>query len=571
MSGFQIYVTPQGRAALVNAQHTGTAPIVIAAVGITSQPFDPETAVAVPAELKRLTTLSGTVVAEDTMHVTIRDDTADAYDLRGFGLYLADGTLFAASSQIDVILGKSGQSMLLLAMDIRFTDVDATSITFGDSSWSNPPGTESVAGVLKLSTDGQAIAGTDRATAVPPAALKAALDGRLGAGAPSTFIKGLLTKASALLVRAALELGDAATKNVGAGNGLDADTVDGKHAADFAGSSHTHQLADLGGILPIAKGGHGADTAAGARANLEAYGSAAAIAAGLSGGLSATDFDSQYSPGSRFFRGLGSSANRPEEYTAAVNLYYDDTAGAQLAVGLSTGYLYARMMTGRTWRSWNRMLHTGDIGTTGDTIPRLSGSNTWNGRQRFLGSIELPNSAWNAVGDDCFIGDHNRGGMLCVKAANSSYPPGMAFFDSGDNYLGSFSFSSSRCTFSGGLFATGGFQPGSSRELKTAFRANPYGLAAVLQLETTLGKYRKWFNPDDQERVFLIAENIAAVMPQVAAGTGIEATPPGETKPRAFPGYAIEQMLAVYAKAFQDLHEIVRAQGERIAALELSA
>ena len=120
----------------------------------------------------------------------------------------------------------------------------------------------------------------------------------------------------------------------------------------------------------------------------------------------------------------------------------------------------------------------------------------------------------------------------------------------------------------GSVMAGGGYQPASSRALKTDFRPNPYGLAEVLQLETTLGKYREWFNQDGLDRVFLIAENIAEVLPPVAAGPGIEATPPGETKPRAFKGYAIEQMLAVYARAFQDLHAIVQAQGERIAELE---
>ena len=126
----------------------------------------------------------------------------------------------------------------------------------------------------------------------------------------------------------------------------------------------------------------------------------------------------------------------------------------------------------------------------------------------------------------------------------------------------------SNMTVVGSLYANGGFQPASSRELKTAFRPNPYGLSAVLKLETTLGKYREWFNSDGRERVFLIAENIAEVMPQVAAVDGVEATPPGETEPRKYKGYAIEQMLAVYAKAFQDLHAIVQAQGERIADLE---
>lgn len=120
----------------------------------------------------------------------------------------------------------------------------------------------------------------------------------------------------------------------------------------------------------------------------------------------------------------------------------------------------------------------------------------------------------------------------------------------------------------GTMTAAGGFQPSSSRELKTDFRPNPYGLDAVLRLETTLGKYRHWFNPDDKDRVFLIAENVADVIPPAYAPDVIEATPEGGDALRAFGGYAIEQLLAVYAKAFQDLHAIVQAQGERIADLE---
>jgi len=123
-------------------------------------------------------------------------------------------------------------------------------------------------------------------------------------------------------------------------------------------------------------------------------------------------------------------------------------------------------------------------------------------------------------------------------------------------------------TAAGQIGGSGGFQPTSSRELKTAFRENPYGLDAVLKLETTLGKYRKWFNPDNRERVFLIHENIAEVIPQAASGKGIEATPPGASQPRRYGGYDIEQLLAVYAKAFQDLNAIVQAQDERIATLE---
>lgn len=469
MSGFKIHVTTQGREALPNADNTGTVPVTVASIGITAQAFDDSSSpTSLPGEIKRLATFSGVAVADDTIHITIRDDSADVYDMRGFGIYLADGTLAACYSQEDVILGKSALTMLLLSTDIRFVDVDATSIVFGDSTWLNPPGSETVAGVLKLSTDTQAIAGNDRATAVPPGALKAALDAWLGTSTPSAFIKGMLTSISAAETRLMLGLKGAALKDEGPGNGLDADTLDGYHAAQFndAIANKVNRAGDtMTGTLVI-------DTGA-----------------------------------------LGGSLGAEAHSTT----YYANTGNTD---GLRT--FVQRSAEGSGWSNARWVIDRQVDATTMGFI-------------QFNGSSE------------------------------STY----MVFGYGTTAMGRFS--ATAWTFTGAVYASGGFQPASSRELKTDFRPNPYGLDAVLQLETTLGKYLDWFNPDGRERVFLIAENIADVMPQVAAGEGIEATPPGESDPRKFKGYAIEQMLAVYAKAFQDLHAIVQAQGERIAALEQDA
>ena len=53
------------------------------------------------------------------------------------------------------------------------------------------------------------------------------------------------------------------------------------------------------------------------------------------------------------------------------------------------------------------------------------------------GSLHFANSTWNFVGDDVYIGDHNKGGCLCIKSAYSSYNPGIVFYDSSDNEKGS--------------------------------------------------------------------------------------------------------------------------------------
>lgn len=234
MSGLQITITSAGRAALVNAANTGTLPVTVSQLGITAAAFTPDAALtAIPAEIKRLGTVGGQAVADDTIHVTASDNSSDTYSMKGFGLYLADGTLFACYSQATEIVGKAAAATMLLAADIRFADILASSITFGDATFLNPPGSETVIGVLQLASDAETIAGADNTKAVHAKGLKAALDARFGAGAPSAFVKGLLTAATAAAMRLAIGLGNAATRNEGAGNGLDADKLDGNEGAYY--------------------------------------------------------------------------------------------------------------------------------------------------------------------------------------------------------------------------------------------------------------------------------------------------------------------------------------------------
>lgn len=234
-----IIVTDAGRAALVNAANNGTNPVVIAQAGISGTAVVPsKTATALPGEIKRLATISGDVVADDMIHLIVRDEGADTFTLRSFGLYLADGTLFAIYGQADPILEKSAQAMMLLAIDIAFADIDAAEISFGDADFLNPPATESTVGVVELATEAETIGGALADRAVHPKGLKTAvtnwLDSRFGEGAPSTFMKTLLTTASATALRIAIGLKSAALKDEGAGNGLDADLLDGQHGSYYA-------------------------------------------------------------------------------------------------------------------------------------------------------------------------------------------------------------------------------------------------------------------------------------------------------------------------------------------------
>ncbi len=216
---FPLTITNAGRAAIVNAAKDGTNAVRVASVGVsaTTLAATPITT-ALPGEIKRITTISGDAVAADTIHITVRDESNAAYAVRSVALYLADGTLFAAYGQSDVLVEKSSQALLLLALDVRFADIAATSITFGDTNFLNPPATTEREGVVELATIAEALAGIDALRALTPQGAKAAVMGWL----------------------ASLD---------GAGSGLDADLLDGQE-----GSYYTNIKARLG-YTPLNRAG----------------------------------------------------------------------------------------------------------------------------------------------------------------------------------------------------------------------------------------------------------------------------------------------------------------------------
>ncbi|MDD0917177.1 hypothetical protein LOD44_12060, partial [Xylella fastidiosa subsp. multiplex] len=82
-------------------------------------------------------------------------------------------------------------------------------------------------------SNAQAIAGLEDRSAIPPTALKATLDHRLGEAAPSDYAKTLLASADAPTLRHLLGLGDAAVMDTGSGKELDADLLDGYHGTYY--------------------------------------------------------------------------------------------------------------------------------------------------------------------------------------------------------------------------------------------------------------------------------------------------------------------------------------------------
>ena len=194
MAALLFAITDAGRAALRNAAGDGTNAVRIAYATVTATAFT--SGQPVPDEIKRIAAIAGGATAADTIHVTLSDASKDVYSVRGFGFYLADGTLFASYGQAEVIVEKSAGAVMLLACDVQFASLSAGQITFGDTSFVNPAATPDTLGVVKLASDEEAKVGRDTQKALTSANLLAALNARLGVNAPSDYTKRLLALAT---------------------------------------------------------------------------------------------------------------------------------------------------------------------------------------------------------------------------------------------------------------------------------------------------------------------------------------------------------------------------------------
>ena len=176
MDPLALVITEAGLDALVDAQNADTDPILITQIGLSAAGFDAApTLTGVPGEFKRLDSVAGESVAENIIHMTAQDVSDEVYDLRGFGLYLSDGTLFATYAQDDPIFRKVSIAAFLLAFDVAFSGDVATDVAFGNASFLYPPATETVRGVAEIATQAETDAGVDEERIITPAALKGTL------------------------------------------------------------------------------------------------------------------------------------------------------------------------------------------------------------------------------------------------------------------------------------------------------------------------------------------------------------------------------------------------------------
>lgn len=97
--------------------------------------------------------------------------------------------------------------------------------------------------------------------------------------------------------------------------------------------------------------------------------------------------------------------------------------------------------------------------------------------------------------------------------------------------------------------SSGGFDVTSSERVKRDLRDNPYGLDAVLAIETVVGRYRADYLNDPREHVFLLAEQLANVVPLAVRDNGAEYN--GDLVPTV----NYDMLVPVLVRAVQELND----------------
>lgn len=208
MAALQMMITDAGLDAIVNAQTGGTEEVLIAEIGLSDTPYVmAPTLDALPGEFRRLDTVSGQAVAENIIHVVAYDPDTITYDVTGFGLFDADGTLIAVhSSAGDPILSKAALATSLFAVDIVLSADIVDIIEFGDALFLNPPATETVMGVAEIADNAEADAGLDDNRIMTPKKVKRVLDAAVilvngTIAALAAVVDGISASLTALLAR----------------------------------------------------------------------------------------------------------------------------------------------------------------------------------------------------------------------------------------------------------------------------------------------------------------------------------------------------------------------------------
>ena len=104
----------------------------------------------------------------------------------------------------------------------------------------------------------------------------------------------------------------------------------------------------------------------------------------------------------------------------------------------------------------------------------------------------------------------------------------------------------------GTVSATGGFNAGSSAKLKVLEGHMPYGLDAIEAIEVTRGRYHEDFVADGRDRLFVVAEQLAPIVPEAVTDGAFE------YRGERVAGVDYQQLVPVLIQAVKELTARVR-------------
>ncbi|MDQ7987292.1 tail fiber protein [Pseudomonas sp. G34] len=189
-----ITITNAGRAEIIAAENNGTNKVTIAAVALGTARYTPQKSqAALQAEVKRVTSIAGKAVADDTIHVMALDESDATYNVGEFGLISDKGTLIAVYSQLPEagwIIQKAPASTLLLATDIILESLGTAAIQFGDITFINPPATIDTPGVVQLEDSLTSSSRVKALTAAMGKKLQDEKEANIAAGASTQYWRG---------------------------------------------------------------------------------------------------------------------------------------------------------------------------------------------------------------------------------------------------------------------------------------------------------------------------------------------------------------------------------------------
>jgi len=244
---------------------------------------------------------------------------------------------------------------------------------------------------------------------------------------------------------------------------------------------------------------------------------------------------------------------------------------AQMALNTYSNDFYWRGYREDTtlWNPWRRIWHDGNF----DPASKANASHTHTVAQvtglqdaltarallagaAFTGNVTAPNLIAGGSGNGAFVQIGDDAQIVDIGVTNTVGLLGLQDRNAGGLKLGAtgptLASNGSALQVQGALGATGGFDFGSSRRLKHIDGPSPYGLAEVERMSTAIGRYKADYHDDGRERLFLIAEDLASLVPESVNLHGVP------YQGDMVPSIKLDQLLPVLVTAIQQLSAKVR-------------